>query len=96
MELNAKQRAALRSMANSLSPVLYIGKEGVTDATVKEAYDVLQARELIKGAILQNAPLDAKEAVRLLCEKTGASPIQVIGRKFVLYRKNDKEPKIEI
>lgn len=96
MELSAKQRATLRSMANGLSPVLYIGKEGVTDATIKETYDVLQARELIKGAVLQNAPVQAKEAVRLLCEKTGASPVQVIGKKFVIYRKNDKDPKIEI
>ena len=96
MELSAKQRATLRSMANGLNPVLYIGKEGISDATIKETYDVLQSRELIKGAVLQNAPIDAKEAVRLLCEKTGASPVQIIGRKFVLYRKNDIEPKIEI
>ena len=48
MELTGKQRARLRSMANTLPVVLYIGKEGVTDATVKEAYDALQARELIK------------------------------------------------
>ena len=96
MELSAKQRATLRSMANGLTPVLYIGKDGISDATIKETYDVLQSRELIKGAVLQNAPIEAKEAVRLLCEKTGASPVQIIGRKFVLYRKNDKEPKIDI
>lgn len=96
MELTAKQRAVLRGMANTLIPVLYIGKEGVTDATVKEAYDVLQARELIKCAVLQNAPLDAREAAGELCARTGASPVQVIGKRFVLYRRNDKEPKIEI
>jgi len=96
MELSAKQRATLRSMANTLSPVLYIGKEGVTDATVKETYDVLQARELVKGAVLNNSPIEIREAVRVLCEKTGASPVQIIGSKFVIYRKNDKEPKIEI
>ncbi len=96
MELTPKQRALLRGMANTLDPVLYIGKEGVTDATVKEAYDVLQARELIKCAVLQNAPLSAKEASDELCRRCGASPVQVIGKRFVLYRRNDKEPKIEI
>ena len=95
MELTPKQRAALRGMANTLTPVLYIGKEGISDATVKETYDVLQARELIKCAELQNAPLSAREAAQELCLRTGASPVQVIGKRFVIYRRNDKEPKIE-
>lgn len=96
MELSPKQRAVLRGMANTLTPVLYIGKEGITDNTVKEAYDVLQARELIKCTVLQNAPLSAREASEELCLRTGASPVQVIGKRFVIYRRNDKEPKIEI
>ncbi|MGI6672150.1 MAG: YhbY family RNA-binding protein [Christensenellales bacterium] len=96
MELTAKQRAQLRAMANTLPVVLYIGKDGVTEGTVKEAYDVLNARELIKCAMQQNAPLSAREASDILCERLGASPVQVIGSKFVLYRKNDKHPKIEI
>ncbi len=96
MELTTKQRATLRAMANTLPVVLYIGKDGVTDATVKEAYDVLNARELIKCAMQQNAPVDAREACNALCEKLGASPVQVIGNRFVLYRRNDKQPKIEV
>ena len=77
MELTGKQRAALRSLCNTLQPVLYIGKEGVTDGTIKEAYDALEARELIK------------------CEKLGAEPVQCIGRKFSIYRRNEKEPKLQ-
>ncbi len=96
MELTTKQRAQLRAMANTLPVVLYIGRDGVTEGTVKEAYDVLNARELIKCAMQQNAPLSAREASDILCERLGASPVQVIGSKFVLYRKNDKHPKIEI
>ncbi|NLD33329.1 MAG: YhbY family RNA-binding protein [Clostridiales bacterium] len=96
MELTAKQRAALRSMANGLPVVLTVGKEGISEATIKEAYDALQARELIKCAVGQSAPLTAREAASALCERTGAQPVQAIGRKFVLYRRNDKEPKIEI
>ena len=96
MELTGKQRAALRAMANTLETVLFIGKDGITQSTLKEAYDLLQARELIKCAVQQNAPLTAREASGLLCEKTGASPVQVIGRRFTVYRKNDKEPKIQL
>ena len=70
MELTTKQRAALRSMCNTLPVVLTIGKEGIGENTIKEAYDALQARELIKCAVGQNAPLTAREAASQLCERT--------------------------
>ena len=84
--MNGKQRAALRKMANTIEPVIYIGKDGITDNTVREVYDALEARELIKGSVQQGCPVDAKTALQVLCEKTGAEPIQFIGRKFVMYR----------
>ena len=96
MELTGKQRAKLRSMANTLPVVLYIGKEGVTDATVKEAYDALQARELIKCSLLDTAPIEVREACGLLCERLGASPVQCIGRRFTIFSRNEDEPKIEL
>lgn len=96
MELNAKQRAKLRSMCNILPVTLTVGKEGIGENTIKEAYDLLNARELIKCAVGQNAPLTAKEACEVLCAATGAAPVQVIGKKFCVYRRNDKEPKIEV
>jgi RNA-binding protein len=96
MELTTKQRAKLRSMANTMQPVLYIGKDGITDATIKEAYDALQARELIKCSVQQNASVSAREACAQLCEKLGASPVQTIGKKFVIYRRNEKKPVIDI
>ena len=94
MELNGKQRAYLRSLANTLETTLYVGKDGVIANTQKEAYDLLKARELVKCAVQQNSPLTAREACEELCELTGASPVQVIGRRFTIYRQNDKEPKI--
>ena len=84
--MTGKQRAGLRKMANTIDTIIYIGKEGITDGTVKEVYDALEARELIKGCVQQGAPLTAKEALTELCEKTGAEPIQFIGRRFVMYR----------
>jgi len=79
--MTSKQRAMLRSMANTMDTILYVGKEGVTAGTVKEAYDALEARELIKCAVQQGAPLSAKEALEELCRQTGAEPIQCIGRR---------------
>ena len=94
--MTGKQRAKLRAMANTFETILYIGKDGITDNTVKECYDALEARELIKGCVQQGAPLDAKDALTTLCEKTGAEPIQFIGRRFVMYRQSRENPKIII
>ena len=94
--MTGKQRASLRAMANPLDTIIYIGKEGITDGTVKEVYDALEARELIKGCVQQGAPVDAKTALTILSERTGAEPIQFIGRRFVLYRPSRENPKITI
>lgn len=56
--MNAKQRAMLRSMANALQPVVHIGKDGVNDNLVKQTWDALEARELIKITVQRNAPYE--------------------------------------
>lgn len=94
--MTTKQRAALRSMANTIDPVLHIGKDGINDNLVQQAWDVLEARELIKVTVQRNAPFDAREACGELCERTHAEPVQVIGSRFVIYRKARKDSKIDI
>lgn len=94
--MTTKQRAALRSMANTIDPVLHIGKDGINDNLVQQAWDVLEARELIKVTVQRNAPMDAREACEALCERTHAEPVQVIGSKFVIYRKARKDSKIDV
>ena len=94
--MTTKQRAALRSMANTIQPVLHIGKDGINDNLVQQAWDVLEARELIKVTVQRNAPLMAREACEELCELTHAEPVQVIGSRFVIYRKARKDSKIDI
>ena len=96
--MNSKQRAMLRSMANTLETILYIGKDGVTDATVKEAYDALEARELIKGRVLENSMYTAREAAEELKVAARCEVVQVIGSKFVLFRyqHNKDKRKIEL
>ena len=94
--MTGKQRARLRAMANTLETILYIGKDGIGENTLRETEDALEARELIKGCVQQGCPLDAREALQELCEKTHAEPIQQIGRRFVLYRPSRENPRITI
>ena len=61
---------------------------------VKQADDALTARELIKGRALETAPLSAREAAEELAKETNSEVVQVIGTRFVLYRRHPKEPKI--
>ena len=94
--MTGKQRAKLRAIANPIDTILFIGKEGITDATIKECYDALEERELIKGCVQQGDPITARESLSVLCEKTGAEPIQQIGRRFVMYRQSRENPRIVI
>ena len=94
--MTSKQRAKLRAMANTLETILYVGKDGVTDATVKEAYDALEARELIKCAVQNGCELSAREAADQLAERTHAETVQCIGRRFVLYRESREHKRITL
>lgn len=94
MEITSKQRAYLRGLSNTLDPIIHVGKDGINDNMVKQVVDALEARELIKGTVLQNSPITAKEAVQELAEATDAVPVQAIGNKFVLYREREDEPTI--
>lgn len=89
--ITGKQRAFLRKMANSLDPVFIIGKEGISDVTVSQLADVLEARELIKVKILESAFLDTKATCNEMAARLGAEPVQAIGSKFVLYKQAQKE-----
>ena len=94
MELSSKQRAYLRSLSNDLDVIVHIGKDGIGDNLVKQANDALEARELIKCRVLENSMLTAREACDALAQACRAEQVQVIGTKFVLYKRNEKEPKI--
>ena len=94
--LTGKQRAQLRGLANAEDTIVHIGKGGVTENVVKQAADALKARELIKCKVLENSLLTAREACDELAEKTGAEGVQVIGSRFVLYKKNEDDPKIKL
>ena len=94
--LSSKQRAQLRGMASTLDTIVIIGKGGITENVIIQVKDALKARELVKGKVLESALLSAKEACDALAEACGAESVQFIDSKFVLYKRNDAEPKIEL
>ena len=90
--LTSKQRAYLRGLANNYDSLFQVGKSGVTDTVVIQVVDALKARELIKIKVLENCEYTAREVAELLAGHTNSEPIQVIGNKLVLFRRNPKTP----
>ena len=95
MTLTGKQRAFLRAMANGLQPIVHVGKGGVIATLEKQADDALEARELVKGKVLESAPQTAREAAETLAAAVDATVVHVMGRTFVLYRPA-KEPQLRL
>jgi RNA-binding protein len=88
--LTSKERANLRAQANTLDTTLIVGKGGVSDNVIAEAENLLTARELVKGKVLEGALMSAREVCDALCEATGAEGVAVIGTKFVIWRFSEK------
>lgn len=94
--LNSKQRAYLKGIANTIDTILMIGKGGITPQVIKQCDDALLAREIIKGKVLENAPMTPKEVASELEEEMNCDVVQVIGSKFILYRPKPKDPVIKL
>ena len=94
--LTSKQRAYLRSLANSAETILQVGKEGISENLIKQVDDALTARELIKGRVLENSLLTARGAAEELAVAARCEVVQVIGSKFVLYRMQHDKSKRKI
>ncbi len=90
--MTSKERAAWRAKANTLEPIIQIGKEGITDNLITQIDDTLDVRELIKIRVhLETAPQTPKEFASQLADALQAEVIQVIGGVIVLYRKADPD-----
>ena len=94
--LTSKQRAYLRALASNMDTILIIGKDGVTHEVKAQARDALTARELIKCKVLETAGINTNEVAANIAESTRAEVVQVIGNKFVIYKRNEKNTKITL
>ncbi|MCM1507038.1 MAG: ribosome assembly RNA-binding protein YhbY [Ruminococcus flavefaciens] len=93
--LTSKQRAYLRGIASTYETIFQVGKSGVTESMCKDIGEALRKRELIKLRVLENSGYTAREASEEIAKATGSEVVQVIGSKFVLFKRNPKEPVIE-
>jgi RNA-binding protein len=95
VEITPKQRAHLKALAHHLKPVVFVGKEGITEQTVRSLEEAFNTRELLKAKILEAAPMSAREGGEALAERIdGAVAVQAIGRVAVLYRPDPEKPEI--
>ncbi|MFT8357613.1 YhbY family RNA-binding protein [Bifidobacterium aquikefiri] len=90
-ELNKHQVKQLRALGNHLNPLIIIGKSNLTEASIKQANETLENRELIKCSVLNGSDLTARDAASQLAEKLRASVVQVIGNRFVIYRETHRD-----
>ena len=90
--LTSKHRAHLRSIAHSYNTIFFVGKQGISDELIKQLDAALEARELIKAGVQENCDYTSREAADAVAERLNADVVQVIGRKFVLWRRSS-DPK---
>jgi RNA-binding protein len=90
VNLQGKQKRFLRGLGHHLEPVLYLGKEGLTDSLAAAAREVFKTRELIKVKVGQNCAVPTEEAATAVAKMTGAAVVQLIGRTILLYLPNNK------
>jgi RNA-binding protein len=89
MKLSTKQIAHLRGLAHSLSPVVMIGNNGLTDSVIKEVELNLNAHELIKIQVAGDDRVARKAIYTEICAKTNAIAVHHIGKQLVVYRQSD-------
>ncbi len=92
--ITSKQRSFLRSMAHSIDPIAYLGKQGLTENVVKQIDVCLEARELVKVKLQEGCELDAKTVANEVADRLGAEFVQAIGHKFTLYRESKDNKQI--
>ena len=92
--ITGKQRSYLKKLAHDLDPIVFIGKNDLTENIIREIDSLLELRELVKVKIQEGSLLDAKDTANEVADMLGAEFVQAIGRKFVLYRRAKEEPQI--
>lgn len=86
MELTSKQRAFLRSQAQTIDPIFQVGKSSITPEIVTAIQEAVDKRELIKISVLKNCLDDPREIAEMIAERTRSMVVTVIGKKIVLFK----------
>lgn len=94
--MTSKQRAYLKSLASNLNPIFQVGKSSLTPELTEAIGEAFNKNELIKVAVLKNCADDPNEIAQMVAERTHSQLVQVIGKKFVLYKPDKDKPKIQL
>ncbi len=92
---STKLRKALRAAGHHLSAVVQVGKDGVSEAVLRQLDEQLAAHELVKVKIGAESPEDRFEAAERLGEAAGAQVAQILGRTVLVYRRHPEKPRFE-
>ena len=88
--MTGKQRAYLRSLANPLPALYQAGKGGCESESFLEGIrQGLEKNELVKITVLETCEYSPGEVSQILCRAIGCEPVQVIGKKVVLYKESE-------
>lgn len=94
--MTSKQRAYLKSLANSIEPIFQVGKASLTPEVTEAVAEAFNTRELIKISVLKNCIDDPKEIASIISERTHSEVVMVIGKKIVLYKESKDHKKIDL
>ena len=94
--LNSRQRAQLRGMANGYETIFQVGKGGISDQLIKQVEEALEKRELIKLTVLETSPEGVRFCADEVAKRSGSDVVQVIGRKFILYKESKNNNSIKL
>lgn len=94
--MTSKQRAYLKSLANNITPIFQVGKASLTPEIVTAVDEALEKRELIKISVLKNCFDDPNELADTIAGRTRSQVVHVVGKKIILYRPSEKNPKIHL
>jgi len=94
--LTPKQRQFLKGLAHPLSPVVRVGRNGLTPSIVDETKKSLAAHELIKVRFELDDAAERREAAEELARATQSELAATIGKLAILYRTRDEKPKIKL
>lgn len=89
------QKKFLRKLGHDISPVVYIGKEGLTENVVAAIEEALLSHELIKVKLINTDRISKHEAAEQVPRETGCHLVQLIGKTLLIYRGNEKKKKDE-
>jgi RNA-binding protein len=88
-------RRELRAAGHHLSAIVQVGKEGLTDAVLRQLSDALDHHELVKLRVGTESPEDRFDVADALAARADAQVVQVLGRTVLVYRKHPEKPRFE-